>query len=65
VGCFYGEMSSGALYRVALTYVHEFGVTIARNCGTNGREEEGVYVIGRKARGKETTKKNGALTDEQ
>jgi hypothetical protein len=24
-----------------------------------------VYVIGRKARGKETTKKNGALTDEQ
>jgi hypothetical protein len=26
-------------------------------CGTNGREEERVYVIGTKARGKETTRK--------
>jgi hypothetical protein len=26
-------------------------------CGTNGGEEERVYVIGRKARGKETTRK--------
>jgi hypothetical protein len=26
-------------------------------CGTNRREEERVYVIGRKARGKETTRK--------
>jgi hypothetical protein len=26
-------------------------------CGTNGREEERVEVIGRKARGKETTRK--------
>jgi hypothetical protein len=28
-----------------------------RICGTNGGEEEHVYVIGRKARGKETTRK--------
>jgi hypothetical protein len=28
-------------------------------CGTNVREEERVWVIGRKARGKETTKKTG------
>jgi hypothetical protein len=26
-------------------------------CSTNGGEEERVYVIGRKARGKETTRK--------
>jgi hypothetical protein len=26
-------------------------------CGTNGREEERVWVTGRKARGKETTRK--------
>jgi hypothetical protein len=26
-------------------------------CGTNGGEEERVQIIGRKARGKETTKK--------
>jgi hypothetical protein len=26
-------------------------------CGTNGREEEREYVIGRKARGKETPRK--------
>jgi hypothetical protein len=26
-------------------------------CGTDGREEERVYVISRKARGKETTRK--------
>jgi hypothetical protein len=26
-------------------------------CGTNGGEEECVYVIGKKARGKETTRK--------
>jgi hypothetical protein len=30
---------------------------VGRACGTNGREEERVYVIGRKARGKETTRK--------
>jgi hypothetical protein len=27
------------------------------SCTTNGGEEEGVYVIGGKARGKETTRK--------
>jgi hypothetical protein len=26
-------------------------------CGTNGREEERVYVIGRKVRGREATRK--------
>jgi hypothetical protein len=26
-------------------------------CGTNGREEERVYVVGGKARGKEATRK--------
>jgi hypothetical protein len=30
---------------------------VGGTCGTNGREEERVYVIGRKARGKETTRK--------
>jgi hypothetical protein len=29
---------------------------VGGTCGTNGREEERVYVIGRKARGKETTR---------
>jgi hypothetical protein len=30
---------------------------VGGTCGTNGKEEERVYVIGRKARGKETTRK--------
>jgi hypothetical protein len=30
---------------------------VGGTCGTNGREEERVEVIGRKARGKETTRK--------
>jgi hypothetical protein len=30
---------------------------VGGTCGTNGREEELVKVIGRKARGKETTRK--------
>jgi hypothetical protein len=30
---------------------------VGGTCGTNGGEEERVYVIGRKARGKETTRK--------
>jgi hypothetical protein len=32
-------------------------VEVGGTCGTNGREEERVYAIGRKARGKETTRK--------
>jgi hypothetical protein len=32
-------------------------VGICGTCSTNGEEEERVYVIGRKARGKETTRK--------
>jgi hypothetical protein len=30
---------------------------VGRTCGMNGKEEECVYVIGRKARRKETTRK--------
>jgi hypothetical protein len=30
---------------------------VGETCGTNGREEERVLVIGRKARGKDTTRK--------
>jgi hypothetical protein len=30
---------------------------VGGTCGTNGRELKRVYVIGRKARGKETTRK--------
>jgi hypothetical protein len=30
---------------------------VGGTCGTNGEEEERVWVIGRKARGKETTRK--------
>jgi hypothetical protein len=30
---------------------------VGGTCGTNRREEERAYVIGRKARGKETTRK--------
>jgi hypothetical protein len=30
---------------------------VGGTCGTNGGEEERVYVIGRKAKGKETTRK--------
>jgi hypothetical protein len=30
---------------------------VAGTCGTNGGEEECVYIIGRKASGKETTRK--------
>jgi hypothetical protein len=30
---------------------------VGRTCGMNGGEEERVQVIGRKARGKETTRK--------
>jgi hypothetical protein len=30
---------------------------VGGTCGTNGREEKCVGVIGRKARGKETTRK--------
>jgi hypothetical protein len=30
---------------------------VGGTCGTNGREEKRVQVIGRKARGKETTRK--------
>jgi hypothetical protein len=30
---------------------------VGGTCGTNGREEERVYVIGRKPRRKETTRK--------
>jgi hypothetical protein len=30
---------------------------VGGTCGTNGREEKLVYVIGRKARGKEITRK--------
>jgi hypothetical protein len=30
---------------------------VGGTCDTNGREEERVYVIGRKARGKETARK--------
>jgi glyoxylate utilization-related uncharacterized protein len=33
---------------------------VGGTCGTNGGEEERVYVIGRKARGKETTRKTEA-----
>jgi hypothetical protein len=30
---------------------------VGGTCGTDGGEEERVYVIGKKARGKETTRK--------
>jgi hypothetical protein len=30
---------------------------VGRTCGTNGGEEDRVYVIGKKARVKETTRK--------
>jgi hypothetical protein len=30
---------------------------VGGTCGMNGREKERVWVIGRKARGKETTRK--------
>jgi hypothetical protein len=30
---------------------------VSGSCSTNGGEEEGIEVIGRKARGKETTRK--------
>jgi hypothetical protein len=33
---------------------------VGGTCGTNGREEESVLVIGRKARGKETPRKTKA-----
>jgi hypothetical protein len=31
---------------------------MGRTCGTNGGKEEYILVIGRKARGKETARKN-------
>jgi hypothetical protein len=40
-------------YRIISFFIPEVGGT----CGTNGRGEERVYVIGRKTGGKETTRK--------
>jgi hypothetical protein len=45
--------SSSSKIRIIKSRLDEVGGT----CGTNGREGEHVLVIGRKARGKETTRK--------